>query len=113
MNQEKIHNSTKDKSAWSAIRKFIPYYKPYKGIFFIDMLCVLIASVAELIFPRIVGTITQDILPLGKFQPILNLGILLIGIKIIEILCKYFIVKEGHIMGAKMNVIYAKIFLDT
>ena len=34
------------------IKKFIPYYKPYLGVFFLDLLCASILSVIDLAFPQ-------------------------------------------------------------
>ena len=33
------------------LKKFIHYYKPYKAVFFIDLICAAIISVVDLIYP--------------------------------------------------------------
>ena len=34
------------------LKKFIKYYKPYKAVFFIDLLCATIISAIDLAFPQ-------------------------------------------------------------
>ena len=34
------------------IKKFIPYYTPYMGVFFLDLLCASILSAIDLAFPQ-------------------------------------------------------------
>ena len=46
----------------SRIRKFISYYKPYRGLFFADIICALIVSITTLLIPLCVRYITKNIL---------------------------------------------------
>ncbi|MEG1923735.1 MAG: ABC transporter ATP-binding protein [Clostridia bacterium] len=94
---------SQEKTTWQSVKDFIPYYKPYKGIFLFDLFCVVLATASELVFPRMVGIITGEYLPSGNFTPILWIGLLLIIFKLVEVLSKYFITKYGHIMGAKIE----------
>ena len=41
------------------IRKFIPYYKPYKGLFFLDLLCAAVVSLVDVAFPQILNLLTK------------------------------------------------------
>ena len=34
------------------IKRFIPYYKPYMGVFLLDLLCATILSIIDLAFPQ-------------------------------------------------------------
>ena len=43
------------------MKKFISYYKPYKTIFIIDMICALIISVIDLSFPQILNWLNQTL----------------------------------------------------
>ena len=36
------------------LKRFIRYYKPYKGLFYLDMLCSFTAAGIDLIFPVLV-----------------------------------------------------------
>ena len=33
-------------------KKFIRYYRPYRKVFYLDMVCALVISVIDLAFPR-------------------------------------------------------------
>lgn len=42
------------------LKKFIKYYKPYKTVFFIDLLCATIISAIDLAFPQLLRTLTKN-----------------------------------------------------
>jgi len=101
-----MHNDptkVKDRTAVEAIKMFVPYFKPYKGMFFMDLFCVLVATCSELVFPRIVGIITEKHLPNQDFTAILYLGIFLLVCKGIEVASRFYTTKQGHIMGAMIE----------
>ena len=88
------------------INRFIAYYKPYKLLFFADMLCALVVSGVDLIFPILV----RNLLDKGinnlqglAFDLIIKVAVLMVGLRIIEYFCNYFITAWGHIMGARME----------
>ena len=35
------------------LKKFIQYYAPYKGVFFLDLICAAVISLADLAFTNI------------------------------------------------------------
>lgn len=88
------------------VRRFIPYYKPYKKLFFLDMLAAIFTVVSELTLPLIIGAITnrasQDISMLS-IEFIIRLAIIYLALKSIEIFAAYFMQKWGHIMGAMIE----------
>ncbi len=87
-------------------KKFIRFYKPYKKLFFIDMLCALIASAIDLAFPQILNLLTKGVFT-GDSSHILRslwvIGTGLIIMYIVRYYCQYFITSWGHIMGARME----------
>lgn len=91
------------KNKW---KKFIGYYKPYKGLFFADMLCALIGAGVSLVMPLIVRYITNDVIyreSSAALSAILKLAIFMVALILIEGACNYFIASFGHIMGSKME----------
>ena len=42
------------------LKKFIKYYKPYKAVFFIDLLCATIISAIDLAFPAAASHADQN-----------------------------------------------------
>lgn len=88
------------------IRRFITYYKPYKGLFFMDMLCSLTASGIDLVFPLLVKYLLDEGLSesIGMaFETIMRIGALMLALHILKYFCQYFITAWGHIMGARME----------
>lgn len=88
------------------LARFISYYKPYKLLFFADMLCALAVSGIDLVFPILV----RQLLNKGisntaglNFDLILTIGIIMVSLRILEYFCQYFITAWGHIMGARME----------
>lgn len=88
------------------IKRFITYYKPYKGLFFMDMLCSLTASGIDLVFPLLVKYLLDEGLSESiemAFGTIMRIGALMLALHILKYFCQYFITAWGHIMGARME----------
>ncbi|BCJ92992.1 ABC transporter ATP-binding protein [Anaerocolumna cellulosilytica] len=88
-------------------KKFLSYYKPYMGLFLTDMFFALLAAGVSLVYPLIVRYITSDLLvnyELSEaFDTIIKLGLLMIGLAIIELVSNFYISYQGHVMGARME----------
>ncbi len=88
------------------IRKFIPYYKPYIGVFLMDLLCASILSVIDLTFPQFLR-ILRSTLFLEESSVILSrlgfIAFLLISMYVVRFLCRYYVTYQGHMMGAKIE----------
>jgi ATP-binding cassette subfamily B protein len=71
------------------------------------MFCALLVAAITLIYPLIVRYITNDLLQNYEISQaistIIKLGLLMIGLAILEMLCNFFIAYKGHMMGAKME----------
>jgi len=88
------------------IRRFIAYYKPYKGLFFLDMLCSFTAAGIDLLFPVLVKYLLEQALSEGAgvaFGIIAKIGALMLAMYILKYFCQYIITAWGHIMGARME----------
>ena len=88
------------------LRKFISYYKPYKVVFFLDLLCAAVISIVDLAYPQILRILTKTLFLQDKsliFQKIPYIGIGLLLAYVIQTLCNYYVTCQGHIMGAKME----------
>jgi ATP-binding cassette subfamily B protein len=87
-------------------RKFISYYKPYRGLFLADMACALIVAAITLALPLCARYVTKDILggvALDKLNQIALIGALMVALVGVHTLCTMFIDYQGHFMGAKME----------
>lgn len=88
------------------LKKFIKYYKPYKTVFFIDLLCATIISAIDLAFPQLLRTLTKTLFAgaLGKIiSALIPITIGLLVAYIIQTACRYYVTYAGHMMGARME----------
>ena len=46
----------------SHLRRFLAYYKPYRRLFAVDLLLIVISSAAFLLFPLVSGYLTGEVL---------------------------------------------------
>jgi ATP-binding cassette, subfamily B, bacterial len=58
-------------------KQAIKYYKPYKLLFVIDLLCAVAVAIIELLFPYAISHIIDELLPLGKWKEMVQISILL------------------------------------
>ena len=87
-------------------REFLKYYKPYKFIFFLDMLAAITISVIDLAFPQILNYLNDTFYLQTKEAIYQSLGILAVGLLVMYALrsyCRYYVTAQGHIMGAQME----------
>ncbi|MEG1459444.1 MAG: ABC transporter ATP-binding protein [Acetivibrio sp.] len=91
----------------SRTKKFLSFYKPYKGLFAADMFCALAVAMISLINPLIVRYITNDLLVNNQIEKItgiiINIGVGMLLLAVLQFLCNYFVAYKGHMMGAKME----------
>ena len=88
------------------LKKFIKYYKPYKAVFFIDLLCATIISAIDLAFPQLLRTLTKTIFagaPGKIISALIPITIGLLVAYIIQTACRYYVTYAGHMMGARME----------
>lgn len=88
------------------LKKFIKYYKPYKAVFFIDLLCATIISAIDLAFPQLLRTLTKTLFAGAPGKIISALIPIIIGLfvaYIIQTACRYYVTYAGHMMGARME----------
>lgn len=88
------------------LKKFIKYYKPYKAVFFIDLLCATIISAIDLAFPQLLRTLTKTLFagaPGKIISALIPITIGLLVAYIIQTACRYYVTYAGHMMGARME----------
>ena len=88
------------------LKKFIPYYSPYKAVFVLDLICAAMISLIDLAYPQILRTMTRTVFA-GKssaiLQVLLPIGVAMLIMYIVQALCKYYVSYQGHMMGANME----------
>src|SRR5579862_5866576 len=93
--------------AGSRAKKFLSYYKPYRGLLFADLVCAIIISAAALLLPVCTNFITKNLLGKesapGALDKIYALGFAMLALVALQTLCTLFVDYQGHVMGAKME----------
>ena len=88
------------------IKRFIPYFKNYKWILVLDLLCASLTTVCELVFPMLVRYITDlginDIASL-TVGIILKIGVFYLILRVIDSAANFYMAHTGHIMGSKIE----------
>ena len=88
------------------IRRFIQFYRPYRWLFFLDMVCVIIAGAIDLIFPQLLKVLTNTLFrqsPEEIMRKLLWVSLGLAAMYVLRYFCNYIVGAWGHIMGAKME----------
>lgn len=88
------------------IGRFVPYFKKYKHILILDLLCASLTTVCELVFPMLVRFITDmginNIAGL-TVGLILKIGVFYLVLRIIDSAANFYMANTGHIMGARIE----------
>ena len=91
------------------LKRFIRYYKPYKGMFTLDMTASLLIAVIGMVYPILTNRILRNIVPdstleeTRKITLIIILGAILVACYFIRMGLRYFVQYYGHVIGVKMQ----------
>ena len=88
------------------LKRFIPYFKPYRKTLFFDLFCAALTTICELVLPLIMRYITNEglyRLASLSVRTIGSLGLLYLGLRIVDALASYYMADMGHVMGAKIE----------
>ncbi len=85
------------------MKRFISYYKPYKGMFFLDMLASFFISAIAMAYPIMTRTMLNDFFPNKNIRMIVIFGISLLLLYIVRSFLKYFVQYYGHVVGVHMQ----------
>ncbi len=85
------------------LRKFFSFYKPYIGLFALDMSCTIAIAAVELIFPMATRFAINNLLPDKAYTAFFWLmAVLLIGY-VVRACLQYIVSYWGHTMGVYME----------
>ncbi|WP_315078740.1 ABC transporter ATP-binding protein [uncultured Clostridium sp.] len=85
------------------LKKFISFYKPYKKLFFMDLIAAFIAALCDLVYPMMTRTLVNDSIPNKNIRLIAVFAVTLLIIFLIKALCGYFMQYWGHVVGVRMQ----------
>ena len=93
-------------STSALIRRFAPYFKPYRGVLALDLLCAGLTSACDIVLPMLVRSLAQagmDDLARLTVGFVGKIAALYLVLRIIDVAATYFMANVGHVMGAKIE----------
>lgn len=88
------------------IRRFTPYFRPYRHILALDLFMAALTIICEMVLPLIVRYITSagmnDNASL-TVEMVLKLGLLYLLLRLIDGAANYYMASIGHMMGARIE----------
>ena len=88
------------------LKRFLPYYGKYKHILILDLICAGLTSICELVLPMIIRSLTNMAtgnLAALTVEYVLKLGVLYLGLRILDGAANFYMAGMGHIMGTYME----------
>ncbi len=85
------------------LRHFISYYKPYKKLFILDLICALFIAVVDLVYPLVSKYALETVLPGDRFAAFYWLMAILVGAYLLKCVFQYIVAYWGHLLGVYME----------
>jgi ATP-binding cassette subfamily B protein len=85
------------------LRRFFSYYARYKGLFFLDFGCAVLAGVLELGFPLAVALFVDTLLPSQNWGLIAGVAALLLGVYVLNTGLMAIVNYWGHALGISIE----------
>ena len=84
------------------VRRFLPYFRPYRGMLALDLFCATLTTLCDLVLPMIVRSITG--MASGSAAAltvayVLKVGGVYVLLRLIDTVANYIMVARGHVMG--------------
>lgn len=98
--------SDENVTARQVFSRFASYYRPYRKIFFLDLLCATVLAAIDLAFPQFLNFFTGDFFLRDSAEVLGALGEILaffVVLYLVRTACQYYITSWGHVMGASME----------
>ena len=101
-----MQNKNRQYKSSYLLKKFIPYYKKYKWILVLDLVCASLTTLCELVFPLLIRNITNIATSTPEkltLSLIFTTSFLYIILRLIDTAANYFMAGTGHVMGTRME----------
>ena len=85
------------------IRQFFAYYRPYKGLFYLDFGCAVIVGILELGFPLAINQFIDNLLPSKNWPLIILATVILLGVYALNTGLQYVVTYWGHMLGINIE----------
>ncbi len=83
------------------VRRFLPYFRPYRGMLALDLFCATLTTLCDLVLPMIVRSITGLASSAAALTVayVLKVGGVYVLLRLIDTVANYIMVARGHVMG--------------
>jgi len=85
------------------LKRFINYYRPYKWLLIMDIVCAIGIAGLDLVTPRFAALMIDEIIPNGVIEILLWWMVGLAVVYLTRCLLQYIVDYWGHILGVKME----------
>ncbi len=85
------------------LKRFVAYYKPYMGLFILDLFCALIIAVVDLVYPLISKYSLEELLPTQQFRAFYVFMGIIMGAYLLKGFLQYVVAYWGHLLGVYME----------
>lgn len=96
------HQTSRSMKTSTLIRRFLPYFKKYRGMLLLDLACAALTTVCDLVLPLIVRDVTDlaaNNLSALTVSFVLRVGSIYVLLRIVDALANFYMASRGHIMG--------------
>ncbi|WHF26761.1 ABC transporter ATP-binding protein [Bacillus altitudinis] len=94
------------------LKRFFAYYRPYRGLFFLDFFCAVAVGLMELGFPLIVNYFIDTLLPTGNWTVIVWTALALFVIYALSSVMQFIVSYWGHMLGINIETDMRKKLFD-
>ncbi|MFA7371417.1 MAG: ABC transporter ATP-binding protein [Sphaerochaetaceae bacterium] len=85
------------------LKRFFSYYKPYKGLFALDISAAVLGSLLSIIFPQLTRELLKTYIPNHNWAAMLTVFAFMLAIYFVQTFCTYIQVRWGHQLGVLME----------
>jgi len=85
------------------LKRFLPYYKPYRGLLVLDLACALGLGLADLVFPAATRRVVDVIVPAGDMAGLARFGLLLVALYAVRAGLEFILGYYGHVLGVNIQ----------
>lgn len=85
------------------LKRFVSYYRPYKGLFLLDLGMAVLSSILAILFPALTRHLLSVEIPARNLRAMVVIFVLMLAIYLIQTVSQYIRITWGHILGVKME----------
>ena len=88
------------------VRRFLPYFRPYRGMLALDLFCATLTTLCDLVLPMIVRSITglaSSSATALTVAYVLKVGGVYVLLRLVDTVANYIMVARGLVMGTSIE----------